>query len=201
MRTEPVGATPENSFDDVMRGSDRPDAGDRAREPRGEPNATGGLDRSSDDYRRAEYYRREAESHRDRWLAGRAREIAHVMTRAEAGDKRFQGLSREDLAVIGRVRWSRSALAAKLAHREELYMRWSQMYLAFAEYGLHLTNSERRRYAESMLRPDVPVAADGNGFRVPGPTPVPRPWPARSRDTGAGRKPRSTRNGRRSRAA
>lgn len=82
--------------------------------------------------RRAADCLRQAEYHRDRWLAGLERETELVRRLAEAGDKRFTGKPAEERARICDVRWSRSAYAQELATLEQTYRQRAQAYLAFA---------------------------------------------------------------------
>jgi hypothetical protein len=88
----------------------------------------------ADDYERAMYCRTMAEQFRRRWFAGRAREIAYVAERADRGDRRYRRLTAAQIDMVGRLRWSESGLAQVLARREERYVGWMQMYLAFAQY-------------------------------------------------------------------
>jgi hypothetical protein len=93
------------------------------------------IDHFASDYDRAMFYRRHAESHRDEWMAGRRREIAYVMNRAKVGDARFKRMPPNELEVIGRWRWSRSAEAHRLANQEQMFRRWAHMYLEFAKFS------------------------------------------------------------------
>jgi hypothetical protein len=79
---------------------------------------------------------RRTETYRNEWFAGLTREIDIVKERAEAGDKRFRGMTSKQREVTGRLRWSLSAKAHHLAHLEQKYRSWAEMYLAFAEYQL-----------------------------------------------------------------
>jgi hypothetical protein len=106
------------------------------------------IDRIAGDYERAVYCRTQVEEYRRRWFAGRAREIAYVAERANAGDPRFRRLTPGQIDLIGRLRWSESGLGQKLAGLEERYTRWMRMYLAFAEYQVpikHIIVPERER--------------------------------------------------------
>ena len=102
------------------------------------------------DYQQAQDFRRNAEHYRDRWFAGRAREITVVTELARAGDKRFRRMSAAQLNTIGRVRWSQSARARSLTGKEQRTMHWAQIYLAFAEFELRLlsTSAAARRATE-----------------------------------------------------
>lgn len=122
------------------------------------------------DYARARYWRAQAELCRDQWTAGRQAEIEQVRSRAQRGDNRFLGLTDEQLVTIARVRWSRSALAGKLAARQELYMRWSTMYLAFAEYHLQLAANQgrlAREQAPAQHRPHSRRSAQVRRYQAP----------------------------------
>ncbi len=146
MRTPPVDGTSGIFFPDQFPGSGtgRTAAGPGARNwppPGGQDDE---YERLADDHERAEYFRGLAEEYRRQWHAGRSRELRHVQERALAGDNRFRGRTEGDLTDIARLRWSRSAPAARLARLEELFMRYSHMYLAFAEYDLHAEAAHHR---------------------------------------------------------
>jgi hypothetical protein len=114
----------------IRNDAHRPRTDSRPRITASEP-----IDDLASDYERAVVYRGQAEAYRDQWMAGRRREIAYVMNRAKAGDARFKRMSANELEVTGRWRWSRSAEANRLAGQEQLFRRWAQMYLEFAEFG------------------------------------------------------------------
>jgi hypothetical protein len=90
----------------------------------------------TDDYELARSYQRQAEEFRDQWMAGRAREIQYVIRRANEGDPRFKRMSAHDLQATGRMRWSKSGQARKLAGLDEEYSRLAKIHLAFAEFQL-----------------------------------------------------------------
>ncbi|GIJ49274.1 hypothetical protein Val02_61600 [Virgisporangium aliadipatigenens] len=102
------------------------------------------ADAASHDYELARTYRRQAEEFRAAWLAGRAREIAYVIQRACAGDPRFSRMSEHELQATGRMRWSKSGHARKLAGLEEEYSRLAKIHLEFAEQQ-GITNPQHDR--------------------------------------------------------
>jgi hypothetical protein len=91
------------------------------------------IDDLADDYQRALFCRKQAESYRRHWFAGREREIAYVMERAYAGDARFRRMTVAQLEKTARWRWSQSAYAQYFSRLEKTYSEWAHMYLAFAE--------------------------------------------------------------------
>jgi hypothetical protein len=103
-----------------------------------------GLDQMTDDYQRAWYCRTQAEAAREKWFAGRAREIDYVVGRADSGDPRFCDMSDRELEITGRTRWSQSLEAQKLQNIEQRYGRWAELYLAFAQFELPVKHPDLR---------------------------------------------------------
>ena len=101
--------------------------------PRGETTIAEQIDHLASDHQRAVFCREQAERSRRQWFAGCQREIAYVMARADHGDPRFKNLSRAQLEMTGRWRWSESSRGQYLSWLETRFTDWAQMYLSFAE--------------------------------------------------------------------
>ena len=92
------------------------------------------IDHLPDDYHRAMFCREHAEDYRRQWFAGREREIAYVLARAEARDPRFRRMTRAQLVMTAQWRWSQSAAAQLLWTLESTFSGWAKMYLSFARH-------------------------------------------------------------------
>ena len=101
--------------------------------PRREASIADEIELLPDDYQRALYCRRHAETYRRRWFAGRQREIDYVLGRADARDPRFRRMTPAELLITAQWRWSQSADAQYLFTLESTFSGWAQMYLSFAE--------------------------------------------------------------------
>jgi hypothetical protein len=112
---------------------------------RGEITVAEQIEHVATDYQRAVFCREHAEHSRRRWFAGRQREIAYVMGRAEGGDPRFRNMSRAQLQMTGAWRWSQSSQGQYLRKLEATFTDWAQMYLSFAEVEALNGHGLRRR--------------------------------------------------------
>jgi hypothetical protein len=75
----------------------------------------------------------QAESHRNQWLAGLAKETEYVKRRADEGDPRFAFMTSAELERVGRWRWTHTHRAKSLDSWEHTYRERARIYLAFAE--------------------------------------------------------------------
>lgn len=101
--------------------------------PRGEATIAEQIEHLATDFQRAVFCREHAEDSRHQWFAGRRREIAYVMARADAGDPRFRNMTHAQLQMTGAWRWSQSSQGRYLNRLEKKFTEWTHMYLSFAE--------------------------------------------------------------------
>ena len=101
--------------------------------PKGEPTLAEQIEHLANDYQRALFCREHAEDSRHQWFAGRQREIAYVMARANAGDPRFKNMTHAQLQMTGAWRWSQSSQGQYLGSLETKFSEWAHTYLSFAE--------------------------------------------------------------------
>ena len=101
--------------------------------PKGETTVAEQIEHLATNFQRAVFCREHAEDSRHQWFAGRQREIAYVVARADAGDPRFKNMTRAQMQMTGAWRWSQSSQGQYLSRLETKFTEWAHMYLSFAE--------------------------------------------------------------------